>query len=497
MEETEIAFKAYVKKASSGGTGFIAIPDYLSTDFDVGDSVRVVIEYGGGVEYYTNLREWRGRGVYVPKDIANRHQMCQNTYKVRIHLVEGFHAKVGGDGRVYLPNKKAAQLDLRYKIVKVESEIEGETETVYKPVTFRDRGNTEEYKIAFNCEYAGKEGLFRIKEVFEPSTEREELNQDMLDVLESFDWIVCGDTVRVFDGNKASVAMAKDLDLEDLSYYLGAYFADGTKRGNSWGIVASTFAQARFYKSCHFNIFRDIDINTDLTYTFHPSTRIDKEALKEKWKDEAGVEVRSVQEIETETEGARNRNKHGALYFREHKGLVRDIYTRMLSVLVERVVEERNEDMAWDFILGVMEGDGAPESSSRGCIQISTNFEELDMLVNIFKVLGLKHEGYEEESNNYSLRVGSLELICNLSYIGDRLFNLYPKRRRRTIKRLLDTGAARYILGRQQTTAGWVKARLNEEGILDNDYKLTKKGLKVRKTLKEMCEERGNVSNTG
>jgi hypothetical protein len=42
-----------------------------------------------------------------------------------------------------------------------------------------------------------------------------------------------------------------NLKLSDLAFYLGAYFADGTRKGNSWAICASTFEQAKYYLKMH------------------------------------------------------------------------------------------------------------------------------------------------------------------------------------------------------------------------------------------------------
>ena len=60
-----------------------------------------------------------------------------------------------------------------------------------------------------------------------------------------------GNELAIFDGKQKSVVIPADISYEEIALYMGAYFADGTRKGNSWGICASTSEQAKFYLKMH------------------------------------------------------------------------------------------------------------------------------------------------------------------------------------------------------------------------------------------------------
>lgn len=479
-----------MKKANTRGTGFFTLSQRLSSKFQEGNQVLVKIQSDVGIHYYGTIKRFNGKlVVYVPKEIMTKHELCHKTLEIRLEKVDGFHTKVGKDGRIYLPKKRAEELNLdEGQIIEVNGQIGDRTETAYGPVLMRKRGNKTTYRVNFNKNYAGKEGVFKIKNTFRPSSEKDKVSKDLNRILEGLDWIVTGETVRVFDGNKLPVKMSRKVRLSEICYYLGAFFADGTKRGNSWGIGASTFQQGKFYKSVHDDLFKSVDLHVELNYTFHPATRLNRDYLIEMWEDKVGVKINSVQEYKTETKKAKNRNKFGTLYFREHKILMKEIYNRTLSNLFEKILKEKNEALAWDFILGVLEGDGYPGGKKRGHIKITTNKQETSKLRKVFKILNLKHEGAGNKSGHI-MRIGSLEIMTSLDLIGDKLFQFYPKRRMRFIRRLLNTGTARFLLGEKMSTSGWIKNYLLDRNVLDENYEITPKGRVIRKELKKLSQE--------
>ncbi len=490
MRTVKNSFESYICKANSAGAGFISLPERLESKFQIGKQVKININGDKSISFYTKIRKWRGLGVYVPKKIATENNLCQKTCRVEIEQVNGFHTKIGSDGRIYIPKKRAEELQLEEgKIIKVKGEIGKTKETVYKPINIREKETTADYRITFDEEKAGKEGLFKIEDVLVPSSEKQEVNKDLREALEGLDWVITEEGIKIFDGKKVPVTLTKNLRLDSLSYYLGAFFADGTKRGDSWGIAASTFQQARFYKEKHQRLVKDSDLKTQLTYTSPPSNRIKKEKLIGKWEDEVSISVDSFREIKTDTKNARNRNKYGSLSIREHRILSKEIYNILLSLLIKRIIESEDNTIAWNFLLGVMEGDGAPGSKSRGHIVISTNHNEITVLKKVFKSLGLQSDGYRETEKRYVIRIGSLELISNLNLIADKLFHLYPKRRKRTINRLLETGASKFILNPKRDTSAWVKRYLRKEKILDKNNKLTTRGKETQKNLNNLKKE--------
>jgi len=54
---------------------------------------------------------------------------------------------------------------------------------------------------------------------------------------------------------------------------------------------------------------------------------------------------------------------------------------------------------------------------------------------------------------------------------------------------LSDTGTVKFLLGKQPTTSGWIKAELKESNLLSENFKLTKKGRQTQLFLKELIKE--------
>lgn len=114
-------FEAYIYLGNSRGTGFLSLPDGISHDFNLGEQVSITIYAEKKVEYYARIRKWRGLGVYVPRRIAIGNDLLQKMFRIEIEKVDGFRANVGTDGRLYLPSKRAHELNLdESKIVEVK-----------------------------------------------------------------------------------------------------------------------------------------------------------------------------------------------------------------------------------------------------------------------------------------------------------------------------------------------------------------------------------------
>jgi hypothetical protein len=86
------------------------------------------------------------------------------------------------------------------------------------------------------------------------------------------------------------------------------------------------------------------------------------------------------------------------------------------------------------------------------------------------------------------MRLNALELLSKLELIWNKIFVYYPERREKFIERFSKIGAVRFIIGEQNYCASWVKAWLKNNGILNKEYKLTAKGLKVKNCLSRMIK---------
>ena len=71
----------------------------------------------------------------------------------------------------------------------------------------------------------------------------------------------------IFLGNRVPIIIKLNIILKDFANYLCCYFADGTKKGNDWGICASTFEQANYYLKMHNSLVFNSKIIPSISFT--------------------------------------------------------------------------------------------------------------------------------------------------------------------------------------------------------------------------------------
>ena len=259
-------------------------------------------------------------------------------------------------------------------------------------------------------------------------------------------------------------------------------------------MTASTILQGRYCLEKHSLLIDDANLSLGITLT---TPQMVDEQLKNNtakiWNEGLNLKIpnNKVRIIKTETKEAPNRNPHGTLVLKELRQLTMIYYNKLLEQLLNKIRTNRDKQLAWNFLCGVLEGDGYPTAASRPGIGISTNLKEMEILKQVFAVLNLGNQGYleKEGTKKATLRIGIFEIISNIEYIYDKLFQYYPKRRKKLINRLFLTGSVRYILGKQKSTSAFVKSSLKELGILNNNFKLTNKGKIIKKCLIKLKNE--------
>lgn len=440
-------------------------------------------------DFFATLRSYSSAiGFFVKKEIMLEHELLGSTPEFIIEQVDGFFSKVGTDGRIYLPASIVKKHNIKHHNIVFIKSITGERAQKLSLVTVRKKKSTTEYRCNFNNQVAGTVPLFLIENL---SLKKRSYSHMMQQVLKKFKTAPLNDSQTVlFLGNRIPIIINDKIKIEDSAYYLGAFFADGTKRGNNWGICASTFKQAKYYLSMHEKFIADATLNISLTYTDNKNEDLVelRKRLARVWLDNAAVSVNpgKIRVIGTLTPDAANRNQYGSLVIKELRQSTMFYYNELLDYLLKKMCKTRNKKLALRFLSGVLEGDGFPSAHTRGHIVISTNKCELGVLREVFNIAGLKHEGLKEGKNKASIRIGSLEILKNLLSFNNSLFTYYPKRRKRFIERFLSIGVTRYLLGKQKATAYWVVKELQREKIIDKSNSLTKKGKRIQSVLLEM-----------
>ena len=153
------------------------------------------------------------------------------------------------------------------------------------------------------------------------------------------------------------------------------------------------------------------------------------------------------------------------------------------------IKDKSSKDLALDFILGVLEGDGCVGPEGRGHLVIATNNIELQILTEVLSCAGFKYNVRKEGENRNCVHIGLLEIIKNISILKDKIFIYYPKRRKLLKERLANTASVRFLLGETNKTSNWLIGQFKKMGILDECGNLTEFGIHIQKELREFLFE--------
>ena len=483
-------FKSTVTKGNNRGAGFIRIPLQLRDNFSIGDQYKVSIV--SKIEYYSKIRDYRGKGIFVPTQINIKTKLYKKEVKVKLKKIDGFYTKVGSEGRIYIPNSYNLK---RSDIISISATIKGKEIIKYPKIYLREKGTSKEFIFYLNPILHNEEVIIKVNEIF-PKNKLTHSNKLFNLLLKDFDFAeIDKNKIIIFYGNRVPIIINNNMDISNLAYYLGCYFADGTKKGNHWGICASTFELANYFIKNHNKIISDSNIIFSLTCTKYHFDNIEKlrDDLINIWSNNinSNIKIRRVRIIKTHAKHSPNRGPYGTLSMNEPRQLTQIYYNRLLKYLFDKTMKESNKELATDFICGTMEGDGCVNSKTHSHILISTNAEEIKILKKICDNSYLKSgiRAWEGSKNRVDLLIGSLEIIKNISILKDKLFKYYPKRRKILKERLANTGCSRFLLGKTKKTSNWLIGQLNNYGILDGKGNLTKFGTKIKKDLKSFLSD--------
>ncbi len=487
----EIIFKSNIIKYNKRGVGFIYLLKEHQNKFNIGQQLKVTIKLpNNNIIFFAKLRSHHKEGIYVPASVANKNNLLDRKVPIVLVKIDGFFTKLSYDGRIYLPQKDAIELKLKQnEIILVKGIIDKKSYKEFCQVKIRRKSSTTEYFCMFNPKLRHKEGVFSIESIL--SRNRYNISKKLADAIKDFNYaFVDENNMVMYYGNRVPIVIRTNFDLKEIAHYLGCYFADGTKRGVDWGICASTFEQARYYLKLHDHLIRDHKIvpNISFTDTKDEETETLKKRLTNKWKEEVDLEIeeKRTRVIHSDCGYSRKTNPFGSLVLKEHRQLSQIYYNKLLKYLFDYIKKNNDSKLALDFILGTLEGDGSVGVRS-GHLMIHSNLRELEILSEIMKYTKFQFRARKEGGNKGVIFIGSLEIIKNMPFLKDKIFQYYPKRRKLLQERLFNTGCAQFLL-KGTKTSNTVIGKLKENGILDSDNELTKYGKEVQASLREFIE---------
>ena len=479
--ENKLKFQANVKKGNNRGTGFISIPREIRNNFEKELQIQAIIN--SGVLIHAKIKHYGTLGFYVPYKVMNKQILMNNFVNVEIQNVDGFYTSIGDDGRIYIPQKIAEKQSLKNNdILEIEARIGGVKEIKYPMLSVRVKENTVDYLCLFNHNKSGSNGVFKVVRKLDYPIRL----ANLLNGLHA--GIINDEKCIVYGGNHHPIIINSKVELSEIANYLGCYFADGTKRGNNWGICASTSEQANHYYKIHNNLIKSAKVIPIISFTDteDKNEKFLSEYLNNYWKNNVSYlsDKIKVRIIKSKFEPSLKTGKFGSLVMKENRQLTQIYYNRLLQHLFNEIKLNQDKELAIDFICGVLEGDGSVGPEGRGHLIITSNKKELKILYEIIEYTGIKCHLKMEGENKGGIHIGLLEIIRNIGSLKYKIFKYYPKRRKLLKDRIYNTASVRFLLGENNKTSNWLIGQFNEMKILDGKGNLTEFGVKIRNDLR-------------
>ena len=473
--------KVKLKRANSSGTGLFELPKNIEPP-----SSFVSVEILDiNKEFKARIRLYGGKPiVYVPRRVAKD---LDGNFIIRITQLDGNYAKIGSDGRIYLKKELISKYNIRPKsIIKIITKDFSKFVTV----NYRKRKHKEEYTCMLDLKLAHEIVRFEI----ENNNEKPTGNAGIFLPKARIKYI--RDKAIISINNARNIAIALSIPLDKYAHYLGAYFADGTKKGNSWALCASSTAQATYYLKNHSSIVLEPRFNFIITYTnFNESDSEIKKKTRSYWREMPEPKLRIIKSKGKNP--SKKTNRFGTLVIKENSRTIVKLYNALLSEFFKLVKKSKNKELARMFIMGILEGDGSVSSLGHGHLMITTNSAEVKLLKPLLDISDLDYN-INTKKNRASIRINALSILENLCELEPYIFKYYPDRRRLFCQRFCNNiGVCRFLLGKQNYASGWVKSKLNKKRILTGfPYRPTALGKRIVDSLKKLdCEIHPTTEN--
>ena len=342
------------------------------------------------------------------------------------------------------------------------------------------RSDRNEYRFTLRLSDAPRSTEARVKFVRRierlPSKLREKENYTKFYLPKLFPDGIMGkvheNEMLVFLGAHVPVFTPITINLMEFIHYFGCYYADGTKKGWAWRISASTPEQAIYYMEKYNELVFGNQLTFRLSYSKKPSDMRKKEQLKkdlvEYWEKNTKVKLKDtkIKIRETKHDNIRKWNRYGTFDIHDNRNLVMEVHLRIMTSVTKYLANEcLNDDEVWDFLFGILEGDGCV-GGGKGRFSVCFATHSTDKIIEKLLIrLGIQyHTDKSRVKNNVpagiTVKFGLFEILLNLKRISDSLFIYYPKRRHIFIKRLLKQSTTEYLLKRKETISTFARSFL-------------------------------------
>ncbi|MBY9001473.1 MAG: LAGLIDADG family homing endonuclease, partial [Candidatus Heimdallarchaeota archaeon] len=416
----------------------------------------------------------KGWGFYIPQALCIKHSLVGETVQCYIYMLEHFPVKLSMDKTIRLPNSIVEEYEIK------ENDL-FEVEVLAEKGIFREiilinrtdrsnRSDKDEYRFTLRLSDVPRSTETRMKFVkrVEKLNATKEENYENYYLPQLFPDGIMGkvheNEMIIFLGNHIPIFTPIRINLLDFVHYFGGYYFDGTKKGWSWRINASTPEQAVYYTKKYGQLILGNQLVFRLIYSKKPSDKRTKTQIRKDlidyWKEYASVDIKAdnIKLRETKHNKVKKWNKYGTLDVNDNRNLVMEVHLRLLDAVEGVVIHEINNENCWKFLSGILEGDGfVSGGKDRFGIGFSTHSSDKIIEKTLIR-LGIQYRSDKSRTKGgkpagISFHFGLFEVLLNLEVIYLSLFTYYPKRRDLFIERLLKQPSVEYLLKRKQTLA--------------------------------------------
>lgn len=493
--KTVVEWEGKISKGGGGGSGWITVPIELREPLEL-ESFYDITLVDSNLETQIMSAKLKKQknvwGFYISKDLCIEQSLIGKTVTCYIHQMEHFPVLINEDKIVGLPQSIVAEYKLKKDdLWEVELLTPGGIFREVVIIGLIDRSNRssgDEYRFTLRLSDVPRSTEARAKFVRKieklPSKQKKKVNYEKYYLPKLFPDGILGKVHKnemiIFLGNHVPVFTPIQINLLDFIHYFGCYYADGTKKGWAWRINASTPEQADYYIKKYNQLVFGNSLVFELTYTMKPSNRrLDRKVkrnLIQFWKEKSNIDIeeKRIWVRKSKSKNIRKWNVCGSLGVRDDRNLVMELHVRVMMHILNYLANEcLKDDEVWDFLFGILEGDGfVGGGKARFSVGFATHSSD-KMIEKLLTRLGIQHRTDRSRVKNnvpagISVQFGLFEILLNLKRLCDSLFVYYPKRRRIFIERLLKQSTVKYLLKRKKALSSFAKSFILVN-MLDDD----------------------------
>ena len=488
--------------SAGNGTGWIKFPFPLTAELPIEEFYIITVKINHQNSYQFTLQfsklhyNW---GFYLPKLFCSQNNLIGKILSIKLQSMNYIPVYIPMNKKIFFPisliEKYQINKDDIYEIFLDNNEIFSE----YVIIRFQDRSKEPNFTDRFYfishsnipVETSAKLTITRRLKRLLPETEQQSHEHDLLYLYNLFPEAIIGkineSQIIIFLNKYRPLIVPIKLRIGDIIHFMGCYFADGSKT-KTWKIVASTLEQAEYYISLSKMLIQNHELDFYLSYTKIASDLDSddtiRQSLYEYWNSISGISLAkeniTIRKSNLQSRKKTKINKYGTLHIRESRELITLFYVKVLEKITNFLLDSKNSKYIWQFLFGVLEGDGYVGTENNFGINISCNIKDKIILDRLLDILDISHSVIKKGKEGLDIRIPYLQVLLHLKDIHKDIFYYYPKRRQYFIIRLLKQPLIQDIFSQ--------KSEFNKNFIFNAKFSLSEDIIDILENLRHEIE---------